>query len=145
MQLKHSKSMFFSSAGRGRRRENVQMMKNELERIHFTLHLREWQDIWVVSFWMFQINKVFFYAYNLSAHCLLLNFVSADCRKWLPSKHLSNFYYFQYLFRQVCFVLVLTTPNHKARNRYPEMVIARTYKDWIRRVSMGVVASTVIG
>ena len=27
---------------------------------------------------------------------------------------------------QICFVLVLISPNHKARNRYPEMVIVRT-------------------
>ena len=27
---------------------------------------------------------------------------------------------------QICFVLVLISPNHKARNRYPEMVMART-------------------
>ena len=29
---------------------------------------------------------------------------------------------------QICFVLVLILPNHKARNRYPEMVMARTVR-----------------
>ena len=29
---------------------------------------------------------------------------------------------------QICFVLVLISLNHKARNRYPEMVMARTVK-----------------
>ena len=29
---------------------------------------------------------------------------------------------------QICFVLVLISPNHKARNRYPEVVMARTAK-----------------
>ena len=35
---------------------------------------------------MFQVNKVFFYRLSFRAVCLLLNFASADCRKWLPSK-----------------------------------------------------------
>ena len=31
---------------------------------------------------------------------------------------------------QICFVLVLISPNHKARNWYPEMVMARTVYHW---------------
>ena len=42
--------------------------------------------------WMFEINELFLCC--LSAQCLVLNFVSADYRKWLPSKKLFNFYLF---------------------------------------------------
>ena len=55
----------------------------------------------------------------------LLNFVSIDYRKWLPSKKLFKFYLFLVSLGQVYFVFVLTLNNHKARNRYPEMVTAR--------------------
>ena len=66
----------------------------------------------------------------LSFHAL---FITEVCFGRLPQvaaiKHLSNFYLFPVSLSQVGFVLVLTTPTHKARNRYPEMLIARTYKD----------------
>ena len=79
--------------------------------------------------WMFQSNQWIILC-CLSVQCLLLNFVSADYRKWLPSKKLFNFYLFPVSLGQVCFVLVLTSTNHKARYRYPEMAMARTvYQD----------------
>ena len=37
-----------------------------------------------------------------------------------------SFFLFPLPLGQICFVLVLISPNHKARNRYPEMVMART-------------------
>ena len=37
-----------------------------------------------------------------------------------------SFFLFPAPLGQICFVLVLISPNHKARNRYPEMVMART-------------------
>ena len=58
---------------------------------------------------------------------LLANFVSAYYRitTWPPQKKIS-FFLFPAPLGQICFVLVLISPNHKARNRYPEMVMART-------------------
>ena len=52
---------------------------------------------------------------------LVLNFVLANYRKWLPlkKKKLFNFFLFLVSLGQVYFVLVLTSTNHKARNRYP--------------------------
>ena len=35
-----------------------------------------------------------------------------------------SFFLFPAPLGQICFVLVLISPNHKARNRYPEMVMA---------------------
>ena len=60
------------------------------------------------------------------AVCLLLYFASADYRKWMSWKKMVNFYLFPVYLRQVYIVLVLTSTNQKARNRYPEMVMART-------------------
>ena len=37
-----------------------------------------------------------------------------------------SFFLFPAPLGQICFVLVLISPNHKARNRYPEMDMART-------------------
>ena len=52
--------------------------------------------------------------------CLLLYFASADYRKWMPwEKKMVNFYLFPVYLRQVYIVLVLTSTNQKARNRYP--------------------------
>ena len=51
----------------------------------------------------------------------ITEFISADCRKWLPSKKLFNFYS-----RPSFFVLVLTSTNNKARHRYQEVGIAGT-------------------
>lgn len=45
---------------------------------------------------------------------LLLNFVAADCHKWLPSEKLFNFYSFPVSLGQVNFVLCLTSTNHHA-------------------------------
>ena len=53
-------------------------------------------------------------------------FVSTDYLKWLPSKKLFNFHLFPVSLGQVNFVLALTLNNHKAQNRYPDMVTART-------------------
>ena len=55
---------------------------------------------------------------------LLLNFVAADCHKWVPSEKLFNFYSFPVSLSKVYFVLVLTSTNDNARNRYSEMVMA---------------------
>ena len=41
-------------------------------------------------------------------------------------KKISSLYSFPVFFGQVYFVLVLTSTNHNARNRYPEMVMVRT-------------------
>ena len=61
---------------------------------------------------------------------LLANFVSAYHRitTWPPQKKKKkiSFFLFPAPLGQICFVLVLISPNHKARNRYPEMVMART-------------------
>ena len=40
-------------------------------------------------------------------------------------KKKKNFYLFPVSLGQVHVVLILTSTNHKARNRYPEMVVAR--------------------
>ena len=40
-----------------------------------------------------------------------------------------SFFLFPAPLGQICFVLVLISPNHKARNRYPEMVMPRT--NWL--------------
>ena len=40
-------------------------------------------------------------------------------------KKMFNFYLFPVSLGQVYFVLVLTSTNHRARNRHPEMVMAR--------------------
>ena len=61
---------------------------------------------------------------------LLANFVSAyySITTW-PSqikKKKISFFLFPAPLGQICFVLVLISPNHKARNRYPGMVLART-------------------
>ena len=62
-----------------------------------------------------------------TVQCLLLYFASADYRKWMPwEKKMVNFYLFPVYLRQVYIVLVLTSTNQKARNRYPEMVMAQT-------------------
>lgn len=52
---------YFSSARRGNDVKTFKWWKLNWKESRFTLQLREWQDIWVVC-WMFQINKVFFYA-----------------------------------------------------------------------------------
>ena len=59
---------------------------------------------------------------------LLANFVSAYYRitTWPPQKKKISFFLFPAPLGQICFVLVLISPNRKARNRYPEMVMART-------------------
>ena len=60
---------------------------------------------------------------------LLANFVSAYYRitTWPPQKKKKiSFFLFPAPLGQICFVLVLISPNHKARNRYPGMVLART-------------------
>ena len=61
---------------------------------------------------------------------LLANFVSAYYRitTWPPQKKIITFFSFPVPLGQICFVLVLISPNHKARNRYPEVVMARTAK-----------------
>lgn len=61
---------------------------------------------------------------------LLANFVSAYYRitTWPPQKKTIIFFSFPVPLGQICFVLVLISPNHKARNRYPEMDMARTVR-----------------
>ena len=63
----------------------------------------------------------------LSFHAV---FITEFCFSRLPQmaviKRISNLYWFPVFFGQVYFVLVLTSTNHNARNRYPEMVTART-------------------
>ena len=49
---------------------------------------------------------------------------------WPPQKKIS-FFLFPAPLGQICFVLVLISPNHKARKRYPEMVMARTKTELI--------------
>ena len=44
----------------------------------------------------------------------------------MKKKKKVNFYLFPVYLRQVYIVLVLTSTNQKVRNRYPEMVMART-------------------
>ena len=90
-----------------------------LGRIHFTC-----SECGNVKTCMLQINELFLCC--LPLQCLLLNFVSIDYRKWLSPKKLFNFYLFLVSLGQVYFVFVLTLNNHRARNRYPEMVTART-------------------
>ena len=63
---------------------------------------------------------------------LLANFVSAyyltTALQHGRHKKKISFFLFPAPLGQICFVLVLISPNHKARNRYPEMVMARTDK-----------------
>ena len=68
---------------------------------------------------------------------LLANFVLAFyCIRTWPPKEKINFFLFPAPLGQTCFVLVLISRNHKARNRYPEIVMARTvgfYRQTIAR------------
>ena len=59
--------------------------------------------------------------------CLLLNFSRLLQMPAIQKLVYSMFYSFPVSLGQVYFVLVLTSTNHKARNRYPEMVMARTF------------------
>ena len=64
---------------------------------------------------------------------LLANFVSAyylttALQHGRHKKKKISFFLFPLPLGQICFVLVLISPNHKARHRYPEMVMARTEK-----------------
>ena len=70
---------------------------------------------------------------------LLANFVSAYYRitTWPPQKKIITFFSFPVPLGQICFVLVLISPNHKARNRYPEMDMARTVN--LLKVAFGAV------
>ena len=62
------------------------------------------------------------YVQSLSA-----NIVSAFYRITTgPPQKKIRFYLLPVPLDQICFVLVFISPNHKARNRYPEMVMART-------------------
>ena len=68
---------------------------------------------------------------------LLANFVSAyylttALQHGRHKKKKISFFLFPLPLGQICFVLVLISPNHKARNRYPEMVMARTDRDKFR-------------
>ena len=66
----------------------------------------------------------------MSVQCLVLNFVSADCRKWLHQKYCSTSTHFQYLSaKDFFFFLVSTSTNHNARNQNPEMVMGRTERN----------------
>ena len=62
----------------------------------------------------------------LSMQCLLLNFRRLPQMPAIKKIVYSMFYSFPVSLGQVYFVLVLTSTNHKARNRYPEMVMAQT-------------------
>ena len=76
--------------------------------------------------WMFQINKAFFYAvFPRSAYYwILFRPTSASgCHEKIV-----QLYFFPISLGQVYFVLVFTSTNHKARNRYPEMVMAWNVK-----------------
>ena len=62
---------------------------------------------------------------------LIANFVSAYYRipeygRHKKKKKKFSFFLFPAPLGQICFVLVLISSNHKARNQYPEMVMART-------------------
>ena len=58
-------------------------------------------------------------------------FISEFCFGLLPHYNMAatkkiRFFLLPVPLGQICFVLVLISPNRKARNRYPEMVMART-------------------
>ena len=97
-----SLSIFFGTAGGGPRRSNDGFV---LERIPFTLSECE-----NVKFCKRNISNKWI-IFMVSFHAVLvLNFVSANY---------CNFFLFLVSLGQVYFVLVLTSTNHKARNRYP--------------------------
>ena len=81
----------------------------------FVLRVRDCQDLYACMSCM-------------SMQCLVLNFVSADCRKWLHQKYCSTSTHFQYLSAKFIF-LVFTSTNHDAQNRNPEMVMGRTERN----------------
>ena len=61
---------------------------------------------------------------------LLANFVSAYYRiTTQPPQKKNSFFLFPAPLDQICFVVNLISPNRKARNRHPEMVMARTVDD----------------
>ena len=79
----------------------------------------------ILNIWNKWIFLIISYFQSLAA-----SFVSAYYRitTWPPQKKKNRFFLLLVLLGQICFVLVFISPNHKARNRYPEMVIARTVK-----------------
>lgn len=99
MQFEH---FFFGSAG-GRPRPS----NNE-----FVLRVRDCQDLCACMSYM-------------SVQCLVLNFVLADCRKWLHQKYCS----IPVSLGQDYFWGVFTSTNHIARNGNPEMVMGRTERN----------------
>ena len=72
-----------------------------------------------------QLNELFYAVLPCSVYyCILLRPITANgCHE---KKKMVNFYLFPVYLRQVYIVLVLTSTNQKARNRYPEMVMAQT-------------------
>ena len=82
----------------------------------------------ILNIWNKWILLMVSYVQSLSA-----NFISAYYRitTWPPQKKKKiRFFLLPVLVGQICFVLVLISPNHKARNWYPEMVMARTVYHW---------------
>ena len=65
-----------------------------------------------------QLNELFYAVFSCSVYyCILLLPITANgCRE---KKKKVNFYLFPVYLRQVYIVLVLTSTNQKARNRYP--------------------------
>ena len=76
--------------------------------------------------WMFQINELFLCC--LSVQCLLLNFVSADYRKWLPW----NSIYFQYLSAKL--ILFWVWPQPITRH---ETDIQKWLRPWLLTIATG--------
>ena len=104
--VRYSMNIFLGFAG-GRPR---------LSNDEFVLRVRDCQDLYACMS-------------CLSVQCLVLNFVSADCRKWLHQKYCSTSTHFQYLSAIKVIFLVFTSTNHYARNRNPEMVMGRTERN----------------
>ena len=78
-----SLSIFFASAAGRRRRSNDTFYWNSKE----SFRVQKWQDLYTKCF-----KQINYFLCCLSVQCLLLNFFAADCRKWLPSKNIFNFY-----------------------------------------------------
>ena len=110
-------SIFVGLAGGRPRRSNDEFL---LERIFFTIS----ECVNAKSCMLNVSNKSIIFMLSFRA-VFSIEFFFGRLPQMAAIKILFNFYLLPVSVDQVYFVLVLTSTNHKAQNRYPEMVMAR--------------------